>query len=56
MFNRFSSVVMIEAGKQIYAPTAVRAVPAPAKRLRPQPAIGIGSPAPGRTAVSLDIR
>ncbi len=50
-FPRFSGVVMIEAGKQIYAPTAVRAVPAKAKRLRPQPAIG--SPAPGRAVVSV---
>jgi SAM-dependent methyltransferase len=41
-FNRFAGVVMIEAGKQIYAPTAVRAVSAKEARRRPaaQPAIG----------------
>ncbi len=39
-FNRFSGVVMIEAGKQIYAPTAVRAAPARSKRVRAQPLIG----------------
>ncbi len=51
-FPRFSGVVMIEAGKQIYAPTSVRAVPVKAKRLRPQPAIG--NAAPGRSLVSVD--
>lgn len=39
-FNRFAGVVMIEAGKQIYAPTPARATPLKAKRLRPQPALG----------------
>jgi SAM-dependent methyltransferase len=38
--NRFAGVVMIEAGKQIYAPTAVRAVPKAELRRRPVPALG----------------
>ncbi len=39
-FNRVAGVVMMEAGKQIYAPTAVRAVPARAARRRTQPLLG----------------
>jgi SAM-dependent methyltransferase len=38
--TRFSGVVLMEAGKQIYAPTPVRPTALRAKRLRPQPALG----------------
>jgi len=40
-FDRFAGVVMLEASKQFYAPTAVRApTKAEAARRRPQPIIG----------------
>lgn len=38
--TRFSGVVLMEVGKQIYAPTPVRPTPVRAKRLRSQPALG----------------
>jgi hypothetical protein len=39
--DRFAGVVMIEASKQLYAPTAVRLpTKAEAARRRPQPIIG----------------